>query len=169
MAWPITGADVRAALKGVATTLLSDADAADYAAAAVSRIEKEIGPRSGQSVTEHHTLYRGVQEVVLSHAAAAVTSVLVDGLAVTGWTFEDPAIVLDVPGPGRAVITWTAPTTVGAHVELAAKRLAAFLVRQDRIGAPRQGNTTTDTPQGYALPRNVTELLERDVEPGGMA
>lgn len=163
MPWPITAAEVRAELRWPA----HQGDAEDLelrARAAVERIEEEIGPHCGQTITARA---RGpVRTVVLPDLAASLTDVSAGGaaLALDAFTLDPEAGIVSGPFPrGDITVTATAPTGVPAVVELAAAYLAATWVRQSKIGPPRTsaraGDPDTDVAQGFAMPRRVSEMI----------
>lgn len=162
MAWPITAADVHAELgwRGDPDTPLL----APFAAAAVERIEAEIGLSSGQDVTV--TVSGPARVITLPGRAASLTSVTVDGVAqdLAGFVLDGPAgLVTGVFGPGQVVVVVKAPATVPGVVELATRLLAATWVRQSKVGPPgpttRAAAPDTDVAQGFAMPRRVSEMI----------
>ncbi|OJV76504.1 MAG: hypothetical protein BGO37_10630 [Cellulomonas sp. 73-92] len=170
MAWPITAADIREALKGVTAAVVSDAEADRWAEVAMTRIEDEVGLCRGQTGQFWYSRsWRERLEVVLPQNVASIQSVTVDGLAV-GYTFDPPASIVGPIPPGLLAVSWTAPPTAAANIEEAAITLAAFLARQRKISDRRTGATTSDVPQGFALPNAVVELIgRRAADRGGFA
>jgi hypothetical protein len=163
----------------VAADMSWPADRADeleqYAASAVSAIERRVGPWHGQELTHAVTAVATRSAVVLPWPVASIDTVTVDGSAVTP-TATDPeaGIVYGPLGPGRVVVTATArpPGTVPAEVILAGQRLAAFLAGPAKVGPKAPGRAGTnerdvDVLQGFALPRQVSELIKDYVLTGG--
>lgn len=174
MAWPISAKDVRDELKWQPHTGTEPDPLARWALAACKRIEREIGPRSRQTLTAHAS---GPCDVVrFDWPVAEVTAVTVDGtgVALGGLALDAPAGLLYGRFAGRVVVaTATAPTGVDEQIELAAQYLAATWVRQSKIGPPgprsRASEPDGDVAQGFAMPRRVSEMIRPDVIPGGFA
>lgn len=177
MGWPISASDVRAEL-GSAWPPAPAPPAWDplavYATAAVERIEAEIGPRSGQSVTATVTGPR--RAVTLPWPVASLTQIEVDGADVDLDDYDLDGASGIVLGPfprGRIVVTAAAPATAPTPVELAARYLAATWVRQSRVGPPRAASRADepdgDVLQGFAMPRRVSEMIRPYVPVWGFA
>lgn len=173
-AWPITGAMVAADMSWPAERA---GELDQYAASAVSKIEDKVGPWHGQQLTHAVTAVTTRSAVVLPWPCATVDTITVDGVDV-GPLVADPdaGIVYGPLGPGRIVVTATArpSSTVPPDVILAGQRLAAFLAGPTKVGPKRPGAAGTnerdvDVLQGFALPRQVSELIADHVLPGGFA
>lgn len=173
MTWPISGDDVRQALKNANPATASDEELDRWALVAMGRIEQEIGPRRGQTAVWDTTVDYWWREQVLPHEAASVASITLAGRTWDYLEFRGPCYIAArwpyLAHPGHLVVEWTAPTTVPAEVEEAAITFAAFIARQRKVGINRPGNPAVETPQGFAIPNAVMELLGRLPEPGGFA
>jgi hypothetical protein len=174
MAWPISALQLRDELKWPPHTGDGPDPLTVFALAACKRIEREIGPRSGQTLTARAA---GPCNVVrFDWPVDVVTSVTVDGtpLALDRLTLDPPAGLLYGRFAGRGVVaTATAPSIVDEQIELAAQYLAATWVKQSKVGPPgprtRASETDGDVAQGFAMPRRVSEMIRPDVIPGGFA
>lgn len=167
MGWPITAADVRAELSFPAFTP-GEPEETDplevYAQAACSRIEREIGPRAGQTITLRD---RGpARTLVFEHPIEQLDSVTVGGssLDVTDLDVDASAgLVHGTFAEGLIVAVATAPDGVPTEVELAARYLAATWYRQTQVGPPRARSQADDPDgdvlQGFAMPRRVSEMI----------
>jgi len=170
LTWPVDGAAVAKHLKWPDSR--AD-DCQDDAEAAVSAIEKRLGPWHGQELTHALTSRTEVTALRLPWPAAVGYPVVasVDAVTVDGVPFEPDTVDPDAGWiygafrPGRIVITATArdADTVPPEVVKAGVALAAFWLRQT-IGPTRPGNAGGETPdgdvqQGFAWPRRVSEML----------
>lgn len=158
MSWPIHGGDVWKALQYQGEP---DEDAELYAKAAVERIEEEVGPVSGASSSS--TLRGPINTISLDRVYANV-SVTVDGAAFTGYTPDLAAGFLRGPFPAGVIeITATDPTSESALLEIATRELAAIWYRQAKgpRGPQSRNATSTFTPLGFAIPREISEKIER--------
>lgn len=172
MSWPITADDVRNELaQSPTSSRVQDDDLASIAESAMSKVENVIGQHRGQTLRAAIHVRRRVDEVVLPHKAASVTSVWLDGVEVVGATFDpdESERVVQVPsiGPGRVVVAYVAPTTVPADVESATIVLAAHEWLQRRPGMGGAGDGAN--PMGYAWPNRVVQVLAPHAEVGGLA
>lgn len=174
MVWPISALNVRDELKWPVHTGEGPDPLAVFALAACKRIEREIGPRSGQPLTARAS---GPCEVIrFDWPVGQVTSVTVDGsaLALDRLRLDAPAGLLYGRFAGGGVVaTATAPAGVDEQIELAARYLAATWVKQSKVGPPgprtRASETDGDVAQGFAMPRRVSEMIRPDVIPAGFA
>lgn len=172
--WPITGAMVADEMgwpSGRAGELEK------YVRAAVSKIETKVGPWHGQVLTHAVTAVTTRRAVVLPWPVASIETVTVGGVAVTpSATDPEAGLVYGPLGPGRIVVTATArpAASMPEDVILAGLRLAGFLAGPAKVGprAPGKAGTNerdTDVLAGFALPRQVSELIKDYVLPGGFA
>jgi hypothetical protein len=158
MSWPITGADVWEALQYQGNP---DDDAELYARAATERIEEEVGPVSG--ATSSSTLRGPIATITLDRVYGSVT-VTVDGAAFTGYTPDLAAGFLRGPFPaGTIQIEAADPTSKSALLEIATRELAAIWYRQAKgpRGPQSRNATSTFTPLGFAIPREISEKIEK--------
>ncbi|MFD6093654.1 hypothetical protein ACFWGN_16170 [Oerskovia sp. NPDC060338] len=173
-AWPITGAMVAADMSWPPSRV---GELEQYVAAAVSKIEVKVGPWHGQELTHTVTAVTVRPAIVLPWPCASIDSVTVDGAPLTPLTADPEASLVYGPlGPGRIVVTATArpPGTVPPEVILAGQRLAAFLAGPTKLGPKRPGaagsnERDVDVLAGFALPRQVSELIKDYVLPGAFA
>ena len=172
--WPITSVMVATEMGWPASRA---AELEQHVRAAVSKIEAKVGPWHGQ-VLRHSTTAVAVRKaVVLPWPVASIETVTVDGVAVTpSATDPEAGLVYGPLGPGRIVVTATArpAASVPDDVILAGLRLAGFLAGPAKVGprSPGKAGTNerdTDVLAGFALPRQVSELIKDYVLPGGFA
>lgn len=172
--WPIKAAEVCADMGWPAARAV---ELEQYVAAAVDKIEAKVGPWHGQVLTHRTTAVVARKALVLPWPVASIDTVTVDGVGVTPSATDPEAQLVYGPiGPGRIVVTATArpASSVPDDVILAGLRLAAFFAGPAKLGprAPGQSGTNdTDTGvlAGFALPRQVSELIKDYVLPGGSA
>jgi hypothetical protein len=171
--WPIDGEDVCTAL---GWDLSRATEVADYALAAVSRVEEEVGPWHGQALTHRRYLRTERESITLPWPVATITAVTVDAVAVTVEADVDAGILEGTFRRGQLQVTATARTAadVPDDVVLAARYLAAFWAKQEKVGNParssaRGNDPDTDVLQGFAMPRRVSEMLRPHIPSWGFA
>lgn len=173
----ITLDEARAALRIPDSVTGPDADLSTlYIPAITAMVEDVTGPVVQRPVTQ--TLHGG-GAVVLAHMPTSVTSVTVDGIALTEFTADLSAGIIRAgtstsvtafsPGLNAVVVAYVAgiaATTeaVPAPIKLAARLILAHLWQVDQQGyRPQFGqpdDSPTVTPSGFAIPRRAYALLE---------
>lgn len=129
-----------------------------YIAAATLAVEGEVGPVEPRTVA--HTADGG-PSVALPYWATLVSSVTVDGAAVSGWVADlDAGIVYGPFAPGRqnVVVTFTTGYTVVPEDA----KLATTMVVCDMwaIASQRAPSFDDRTDPSYLMPQVVRRLLE---------
>lgn len=167
MGWPLTSDDVKKALGitgALSTSAQASYDTAElqlYADAAMEAVEGIIGPHRGQRITVQVAGPASV--VLLPQRAADVISVTVSGQPAP-FTHDQPAgIITGTFGSGTIDVVAIAPdANPPARVILAARDIAALWWRQDKQGPRTAGMPGAEpaTPQGFAIPRKVNEMLD---------
>lgn len=151
----LTLAEVRAETNNAGT----DTQVQRYIDAATALVEDYCGPVVPRTVTQTVT---GHGVTILEGRVVSVDSVLLDGVAVTGYTVNLPAGLL-YDAPRGAVVTYT----VGFDVIPDAIKQAALLTVQHAIesqagAVPTTYGATDETfviARGFALPNAAKEYL----------
>jgi hypothetical protein len=161
-----------------------DQDLEDYISAATPMIESIVGPMVARNETVRFD--GGTEAVVLPWPFLSVVAITEDGNAITDYV-ADPSSGVIYAGtsprgrdffPGTRNISVTvavgpAGATVPPNVRLATRELVRFWWQQGRQGSRPDYGTgdvdIVDTPQGFALPRRVVQLLTPGRMVGGFA
>ena len=168
------------ALDAIKTRLREGKDAARdtlqiYIAATTWIIENITGPIISAELT--HTTRRYNGRGIALPAPGQVTSVVAGGALVPAHAYEvdeDAGVIYLDLSPGiKVVLTYVVGSaTIPANVRLAAREQVRFLWQVGQNGG-RSGamgpDLTTFTPEGFAVPRRVIELLQATTRLGGMA
>lgn len=176
LTWPITAVDV---CKVMGWNTDRENEVEDYAAAAVTAIERKVGPWHGQPLQHAVTVRALSAGVILPWPVETVDTVTVDGAEVTPEAVSPEAGIVYLPSVlGRVVVTATAraAASVPEPVILAGRALAVFWAKQELVGprvpgSGRAGSVEKDADvlQGFALPRRVSEMIRDYVLTGGSA
>lgn len=162
-----------------------DADLTFYVQAATPIIEDIIGP--ALVVSKTISFNGGETYIMLNDVATSVTSVVEMSnslIAGTDYMFNPVANIIYggtpsyprvfYPGTLAIVVTYvTGMSVIPANVQLATRELVRFLVQQgnqsQRPGFGDQVESLAYTPQGFAVPKRVMELLAPNRKLGGFA
>jgi len=181
----ITLDEARASLGWASTDTTRDPDLERYVEAATPVIENITGPLLVKSRT--FTFDGGVDQLVIPVRFTSVTSVVEDGVAVTDYVAEPSHGIITAgetsgsryfsSGIQNVVVTVSvgyaaSEAAVKPNVKLAARELVRFWWQQGRqANTPAFGGApeSMPTPQGFAVPRRVYELLEPSPRVAGFA
>jgi hypothetical protein len=178
--WLCTQEQALASIGNVSTGLLQAVQ--DYIAAATPVIEDITGPIYQRPETR--TRNGGKPTIAMPWAFRSVTTVLEDDIPVTDFTPNPSAGILYAgthSRPRRWNAGWaniTVTCVVGLdstppNVTSATRALVRFWYQQEHQGSrPAFGDQSVDvvnTPQGFAVPRRVMELLRPNWKAGGFA
>jgi hypothetical protein len=171
---------------GQAANAARDADLTVYVQAATPVIEDIVGGPVAQ-VTKTVKFNGGDDEIILHDSVSSVTSVVEVGNtlnAATDYIF-DPVSNIIIGGtpvyprifyPGRLAMTVTYVTgfaPIPMTIQLATRELVRFWIQQgnqsQRPGYGDQVESLAYTPQGFAVPKRVMELLAPYRKLGGFA
>lgn len=159
-----------------------DADLTTYIQAATPIIEDIAGPMLQATVTRKFD--GGSTSIVIPQKASSIVSVTEAGNTITDWFFDDASNVIYGGSivyprffyPGRLSMTVTyvvGYATIPWNVQLATRELVRFLWQQGKQAQrPSFGDAPADTgytPQGFAVPKRVLELLAPNRNIGGFA
>jgi hypothetical protein len=165
--------DAKAELNIPGSVNVDDDELRRYIAAAMPIVEDVVG-RVGPGVVEVETLDGGKAAVLLSQRVRSVTSVVVDGVALTASDYVVDAaagiIYAGSEGAGRfswgrqnVVVTYTSgDQAVPANVVTGGAIIAAHLYsvgQMSRSGRGRTDETFVTTGSGFAVPSRALELL----------
>lgn len=163
-----------------------------YIPAVTAVVEDVTGPIIA-STGRTHTTNGGVTTILLPSAAAAVTSVVEDGVTLTpvtdyvvdlerGMIFRgagtEACCIPFARGRLNVVVTYTAGTAAGtadvpANIKLAARIILRALFQAEEQGQrPQLGTSNSDTvttPSGYSLPKRAYQLLRANPRMPGFA
>lgn len=179
--WPadprliISLADAKAALSAPAGTRVNDDELRLYIASTTPVIEDIVG--AVLVATKVQTCNGGKTAVLLDERASAITSVVVDGVALTASEYVadlESGIVYAgssssaqtfTYGRQNVVVTYTTgSSSIDPNIILAAREEVRFLYQIGQQGGrPSLGGAPADlswTPSGFAVPQRVIELCQ---------